>query len=84
MLLAFTNLMDRLDVVYAASAANAPKAFDERINFWNRECGMRADLLRIGCTRFALGRMQLATTTARGGDARGRAMRKTRRSSYPQ
>jgi interleukin-1 receptor-associated kinase 1 len=54
MLLALTNLMDRLDVVYAASAANAPKAFDERINFWHRQCGMRADLkdrlhsLRIG------------------------------------
>ena len=56
MLLALTNLMDRLDVVYAASAANAPKAFDERINFWHRECGMRADLkdrlhsLRIGAS----------------------------------
>jgi len=56
MLLALTNLMDRLDVVYAGSAANAPKAFDERINFGiaSAACVL---ILRIGCTRFALGRV---------------------------
>jgi hypothetical protein len=45
MLLAFNNLMPRLDaVVYVATAAAAPESFEERINFWHRECGMRADL----------------------------------------
>ena len=44
MLLAFTNLLLRLDAVYAASAADAPEGFEERINFWHRECGMRTSL----------------------------------------
>ena len=44
MLLAFNNIMPRLDAVYAARAAEAPEGFEERINFWHRECGMRAEL----------------------------------------
>ena len=44
MLLAFTNLLPRLDAVYAASAADAPEGFEERISFWHRECGMRTSL----------------------------------------
>ena len=44
MLLAFNNLMPRLDAVYVARVAVAPDGFEERINFWHRECGMRADL----------------------------------------
>ena len=44
MLLAFSNLMPRLDAVYAAKAAEAPEGFEERIHFWHTECGMRADL----------------------------------------
>ena len=44
MLLAFSNLTPRLDAVYAARAAEAPNGFEERIDFWHRECGMRADL----------------------------------------
>ena len=44
MLLAFTTLMPRLDAVYAASAAVAPESFEERINFWHRECGMPTEL----------------------------------------
>jgi len=44
MLLAFSNLMPRLDAIYAARAAKAPEGFEERINYWHRECGMRADL----------------------------------------
>jgi len=43
-LLAFNNLMPRLDAIYAARAAQAPKGFEERINFWHRQCGMCADL----------------------------------------
>jgi len=44
MLLAFDNLMPRLDAVYASRAAEAPDGFDERLQFWHRTCGMRADL----------------------------------------
>jgi interleukin-1 receptor-associated kinase 1 len=44
MLLAFSNLMPRLDAIYAARAAQAPEGFEERINYWHRECGMRIDL----------------------------------------
>ena len=44
MLLAFGNLIPRLDVVYAARAAEAPEGFEERINFWHRECGMATEL----------------------------------------
>ena len=44
MLLAYRNLMPRLDAVYAARAAEAPEGFEERINFWHRECGMRQEL----------------------------------------
>ena len=44
MLLAFSNLMPRLDTVYAARAASAPEGFEDRINYWHREGGMRADL----------------------------------------
>ena len=44
MLLAFSNLMPRLDAIYAVRAAEAPEGFEERINFWHRECGMRTDL----------------------------------------
>ena len=36
--------MPRLDAVYATRATEAPESFEERINFWHRECGMRADL----------------------------------------
>ena len=43
-LLVFSNLTPRLDIVYAAKAAEAPSNFEERINFWHRECGMRAGL----------------------------------------
>ena len=42
MLLAFSNLMPRFDTVYAAAVA--PEGFEERINFWHRECGMRSEL----------------------------------------
>ena len=44
MLLAFSNVMSRLDAIYAARAAKAPEGFEERINYWHRECGMRTDL----------------------------------------
>ena len=44
MLLAFSNVMPRLDAAYAASAAEAPEGFEDRINFWHRECGMRSEL----------------------------------------
>jgi interleukin-1 receptor-associated kinase 1 len=43
MLLAFNNLVPRLDAVYAGRA-EAPEGFEERIDFWHRECGMRTDL----------------------------------------
>ncbi|KOO26889.1 ankyrin unc44 [Chrysochromulina tobinii] len=44
MLLAFSSVMSRLDAIYAARAAKAPEGFEERINYWHRECSMRADL----------------------------------------
>ena len=44
MLVAFSNLMPRVDAIYAASAAAAPESFEERINFWHRECGMRSEI----------------------------------------
>ena len=36
--------MSRLDAIYGARAAKAPEGFEERVNFWHRECGMRTDL----------------------------------------
>jgi interleukin-1 receptor-associated kinase 1 len=33
--------MSRLDAIYAGKA---PEGFEERINYWHRECGMRTDL----------------------------------------
>ena len=44
MLLAFKTLMPRLDAVYASRSAAAPDGFEERINFWHRECGLPAEL----------------------------------------
>jgi len=44
MLLVFSSVMSRLDAIYAARAAKAPEGFEERINYWHRECGMRIDL----------------------------------------
>ena len=44
MLLAFSNVTARLDAVYAASAAVVPESFEDRINFWHRECGMPTEL----------------------------------------
>ena len=44
MLLAFSNVVPRLDAVYTASAAAAPESFQDRINFWHRECGMPTEL----------------------------------------
>ena len=44
MVLAFSNVIDRLDAVYAARSSDAPESFEERINFWHRECGMRDGL----------------------------------------
>ena len=44
MLLAFGNLMPQLDAIYAKSAAVAPEGFEDRINFWHRECGMPSEL----------------------------------------
>jgi hypothetical protein len=44
MLVAFLNLTPRFDAIYASRAADAPDGFEERIDFWHRECGMRADL----------------------------------------
>ena len=44
MLLAFSNVLPRLDAAYAASAAEAPEGFEDRINFWHRECGMPSEL----------------------------------------
>jgi serine/threonine protein kinase len=44
MLLAFSSVMSRLDAIYAAKAAKAPEGFEDRINYWHRECGMRTDL----------------------------------------
>jgi interleukin-1 receptor-associated kinase 1 len=41
MLLAFGSVMSRLDIIYAGKA---PEGFEERINYWHRECGMRTDL----------------------------------------
>ena len=44
MLLAFGNLLPRLDAVYASRAAEAPEGFEERIRFWHDKCGMRREL----------------------------------------
>ena len=44
MLLAFSNATTRLNAVYTASAAVAPESFEDRINFWDRECGMPTEL----------------------------------------
>jgi interleukin-1 receptor-associated kinase 1 len=44
MLLAFSSVMSRLDAIYAARAAKSPEGFEERVNYWHRECGMRTDL----------------------------------------
>ena len=44
MLLAFSNVVPRLDAVYSASAAVASESFQDRINFWHRECGMPTEL----------------------------------------
>ena len=44
MLLAFSNVVPRLDAVYTASAAMAPESFQDRVNFWHRECGMPTEL----------------------------------------
>jgi interleukin-1 receptor-associated kinase 1 len=44
MLLAFSSVMSRLDAIYATRVAKAPEGFEERINYWHRECGMRGDL----------------------------------------
>ena len=44
MLLAFSNVTTRLNAVYVASAAVAPESFEDRINFWHRECGMPSEL----------------------------------------
>ena len=44
MLLAFNNFMPRLDAVYVSRVAEAPDSFEERIDFWHRECGMRTEL----------------------------------------
>ncbi|EOD40703.1 hypothetical protein EMIHUDRAFT_360870 [Emiliania huxleyi CCMP1516] len=44
MLLAFKTLMPRLDAVYASRSAAAPDGFEERINFWHRQCGLPAEL----------------------------------------
>ena len=44
MLLAFNTLMPRLDAAYASRSAAAPDGFEERINFWHRECGLPTEL----------------------------------------
>ena len=44
MLLAFSNATTRLNAVYVASAAVAPESFEDRINFWHRECGVPTEL----------------------------------------
>jgi len=44
MLLAFKTLMPRLDAVYASRSAAAPDGFEERINYWHRECGLPTEL----------------------------------------
>ena len=44
MLLAFSAMIERLDRVYVAKAAQAPKGFEARIGYWHRECGMSASL----------------------------------------
>ena len=44
MLLAFKTLMPRLDAVHASRSAAAPDGFEERINFWHRECGLPTEL----------------------------------------
>ncbi|EOD34222.1 hypothetical protein EMIHUDRAFT_433934 [Emiliania huxleyi CCMP1516] len=44
MMLAFKTLMPRLDAVYASRSAAAPDGFEERINFWHRECGLPTEL----------------------------------------
>mmetsp|Transcript_35315 Transcript_35315/g.103481 ORF Transcript_35315/g.103481 Transcript_35315/m.103481 type:complete len:154 (-) Transcript_35315:199-660(-) len=44
MLLAFDNVMPRLDTVYAAMVAEAPLDFENKIHFWHSKCAMRADL----------------------------------------
>ena len=41
---AFRALMMRLDAVYAERVADAPEDFKPRIDFWQRECGMSANL----------------------------------------
>ena len=43
-MLAFKTLMPRLDAAYASRSAAAPDGFEERINFWHRECGLPAEL----------------------------------------
>ena len=56
--------------------------FEERINFWDRECGMPTELKRR-LHRLRVWAMRRATTTAKGGGATGRVARRRRRSSWP-
>ena len=44
MLLAFDNVMPRLDAIYAAKLAEAPEDFESRIHFWHSKCAMATDL----------------------------------------
>ena len=44
MLLAFDNVMLRLNAVYAGKAAEAPEDFERKIHFWHSNCAMPAGL----------------------------------------
>ena len=45
MLVAFGSLVERLDGVYATNnAEQTRRSFEERIDFWHRECGMSSAL----------------------------------------
>ena len=44
---AFDFFMRQLDARYAAHAAAAPEAFDQRIAFWHASCGMPDEVRRL-------------------------------------
>ena len=79
MLLAFNTLMPRLDAVHASRSAAAPDGFEERINFWHRECGLPTELRSQLHSLRIYGRTRRSTTTQRGGGGTGRATRGRRR-----
>ena len=72
----------RLGFLRRECGCGTAENFEERINFWDRECGMPTELKRR-LHRLRVWAMRRATTTAKGGGATGRVARRRRRSSWP-